>query len=142
LHRRLCRTVSPTAPKSIRRFQRCYFVYILASLTGTLYVGLTDDMRTRMIQHKSGTFDGFTRKYGIDRLMYFETYTESKMAASRERQVKRYGREKKIALFAESNPEWKDLTSELFQSIGISRYARDFRKKTVGDHEMPKDHES
>jgi putative endonuclease len=137
LHRRLCRTVSPTAPKSIRRFQRCYFVYILASLTGTLYVGLTDDMRTRMIQHKSGTFDGFTRKYGIDRLMYFETYTESKMAASRERQVKRYGREKKIALFAESNPEWKDLTSELFQSIGISRYARDFRKKTAGDHEIP-----
>ena len=121
--------MSPTASKSIRRFQRCYFVYILASLTGTLYVGLTDDMRTRMIQHKSGTFDGFTKKYGIDRLMYFETYTESKIAADREQQMKKYGRAKKIALFSESNPEWKDLTQELFQSIGISRYARDFRKK-------------
>lgn len=95
-----------------------------------------------MIQHKSGTFDGFTKKYGINRLMYFETYTEPKVAARRERQVKRYGREKKIALFAESNPEWKDLTSELFQSIGISRYARDFRKKIAGDHEILKDYES
>ena len=129
--------MSPTAPKSIRRFQRCYFVYILASLTGTLYVGLTDDMRTRMIQHKSGTFDGFTKKYGIDRLMYFETYTESKIAADREQQMKKYGREKKISLFSESNPQWKDLTAELFQSIGISRYARDFRKKTTRDPEEP-----
>jgi len=82
-----------------------------------------------MIQHKSGTFDGFTKKYGIDRLMYFETYTGPKIAAHRERQIKKYRREKKIALFSESNPEWKDLTPELFQSIGISRYARDFRKE-------------
>ena len=126
--------MKPVREKSIRRFQRCYFVYILSSLTGTLYVGLTDDMRKRMIQHKSGTFDGFTRKYGIDRLMYCETYTQSKVAANRERQVKKYRREKKIALFLDSNPEWKDLTPELFQSIGISRYARDFRKKTAGDH--------
>jgi putative endonuclease len=110
--------MSPTTPKSIRRVQRCYFVYILASLAGTLYVGLTDDMRTRMIQHKSG----------IDRLMYFETYTEPKVADNRERQMKKYRREKKIALFPESNPEWKDLTPELFQTIGISRYARDFGK--------------
>jgi len=99
-----------------------------------------------MIQHKSGTFDGFTRKYGIDRLMYFETYTESKIAADREQQMKKYGRAKKIALFSESNPEWKDLTSELFQSIGISplrqAQGRDFRKKTSDDHEIPKDHES
>ena len=61
--------------------------------------------------------------------MYFETYTESNVAANRERQMKKYRREKKIALFSESNPEWKDLSPELFQSIGISHYARDFRKK-------------
>jgi len=99
-----------------------------------------------MIQHKSGTFDGFTKKYGIDRLMYFETYTESKIAADREQQMKKYRREKKIALFSGNNPEWKDLTSELFQSIGISplrqAQGRDFRKKTADDHETPKDHES
>ena len=108
--------------KSTRRFQRCYFVYILSSLSGTLYVGLTDDMRKRMIQHKSGTFDGFTKKYKIDRLMYLETYSEPKVAADREQQIKGFRREKKIALFAESNPEWKDLTPELFQTIGIPRY--------------------
>ena len=84
-----------------------------------------------MIQHKSGTFDGFTKKYKIDRLMHFKTFTESKLAANRERQMKKYRREKKIALFSESNPEWKDLTPELFQTIGIPRYARDFRKKTL-----------
>jgi putative endonuclease len=87
-------------------------------------------MRKRMIQHKSGTFDGFTKKYKLDRLMYFETYTESKVASRREQQMKKYRREKKIAFFSESNPAWKDLTPQLFQSIGISRYARDFRKKT------------
>jgi predicted GIY-YIG superfamily endonuclease len=69
-----------------------------------------------MIQHKSGTFDGFTKKYKVDRLVYLETYTESKVAADREQQMKKYRREKKIALFSESNPEWKDLTAEFFQT--------------------------
>lgn len=113
-----------------RRFQHCYFVYILASLRGVLYVGLTDEMRKRMIQHKSGTFDGFTKRYKVDRLMYFETYTESKVAAKRELQIKKFRREKKIALFVDSNPGWKDLTSELFQSIGIPRYASHRAKNT------------
>jgi putative endonuclease len=120
-------------PKPARRFQRCYFVYILASTRGTLYGGLTDDMRKRMIQHKSGMFDGFTKKYKIDRLMYFETYSDSKAAANREQQLKKFRREKKIVLFAQGNAEWKDLTAELFQSIGIPRYARDFRKKKHQD---------
>ena len=117
--------------KSTRRFQRCYFVYILANLRGLLYTGLTDDMRKRMLEHKSGVFEGFTKKYKIDRLMYFETYSDSQSASSREKQIKKLRREKKIALFVESNPEWKDLTPELFQSIGIPRYARDFRKKSI-----------
>jgi putative endonuclease len=87
---------------------------ILASLRGVLYVGLTDEMWKRMIQHKSGTFDGFTKKYKVDRLMYLETYSDSKIAAAREQQIKKFRREKKIALFTGSNPGWKDLTSELF----------------------------
>jgi putative endonuclease len=91
--------VSPTPPKSIRRFQLCYFVYILASVSGTLYVGLTDDIRKRMIQHKSGTFDGFTMKYKIDRLMYIETYTEPKVAANRERQIKNIGEKRRLLSF-------------------------------------------
>ena len=136
--------MKPVHKKSLRRFQRCYFVYILSSLTGTLYVGLTDDMRKRMIQHESGTFDGFTRKYKVNRLMYIETYNDSKIAGTREKQIKKFRREKKIALFCKSNPSWKDLTP-LFQSIGISRYARDFRKKATtedGEFSIDKPHMS
>src|SRR5258708_21024161 len=120
------------AKQSTRRFQRCYFVYILASLRGTLYVGLTDDLRRRMTQHKAGLFDGFTKKYKVDRLIYFETYSDSKIAAGREQQIKKFRREKKIALFAESNSQWKDITLEIFQTIGVpplrQAQGRDFRK--------------
>ena len=66
--------------------------------------------------------------------MYFETYGDPKAASNREQQIKKFRREKKIALFAESNPEWKDLSPELFQTIGIPRYARDFRRKLVIDN--------
>ncbi|HJX85686.1 MAG TPA: GIY-YIG nuclease family protein [Candidatus Angelobacter sp.] len=113
-----------------RAFQRSYFVYILSSLSGTLYVGLTDDLRHRMTQHKAGTFDGFTKKYKVDRLMYFEIFAEDKVAADREIQVKKWRREKKIALFATSNPKWKDLTPEISQTIGIPRFARDIKNES------------
>ncbi len=129
-----------TRSTQTRRFQLCYFVYILASLRGVLYVGLTDEIRKRMIQHKSGTFDGFTKKYKVDRLMYLETYNDARIAATRELQIKKFRREKKIALFVESNPGWKDLTSELFQSIGIPRYLPHYAKSTrSGDHSYARD---
>lgn len=102
-----------------RLFQRCYFVYILSNLGGMLYTGLTDDLKKRIMEHKNGTFDGFTKKYGINRLMYFETHTDPRVAETRELQIKKWRREKKIALFADSNPQWKDLTPEIFQAIGI-----------------------
>jgi putative endonuclease len=89
-----------------------------------LYVGLTDDLRKRISEHKAGTFDGFTKKYKVDRLMYFETINSSKAAELREQQIKKYRREKKITLFLESNREWKDLAPEIFQSIGAGRYDR------------------
>jgi putative endonuclease len=86
-----------------------------------------------MAQHKAGLFDGFTRKYQVDRLMYFETYSDSKVAAQREQQLKKWRREKKILLFAESNPHWKDITPEIHQTIGLpplrQAQGRDFRKK-------------
>jgi putative endonuclease len=93
-----------------------------------LYVGLTDSLRRRLMQHKTGIFDGFTKRYKVDRLMYFETYTESEAASLREIQIKRYRREKKINLFAASNPEWRDISPEICQTIGIPRFARDFIK--------------
>ena len=91
-----------------------FYVYILASLSGTLYVGMTDDLPLRLAQHRSGTFDGFTKKYRIHRLMYYEGLGDSHAARAREKQIKKYSRAKKIALFAKSNPEWKDLSVDLY----------------------------
>jgi putative endonuclease len=88
-------------------FRAMFYVYILASLSGTLYVGLTDDLRRRVNEHKLGLVDSFTKKYGINRLMYFEVFRDADTAAQRERQIKKYRREKKIGLFAKTNPRWK-----------------------------------
>ena len=74
---------------------------------------MSDDLRHRMIQHKKGMYDGFTKKYKINRLMYYEIFNNPVAAADREKQVKRYRREKKIALFKESNPKWIDLTKQI-----------------------------
>jgi putative endonuclease len=90
-----------------------FFVYILASLTGTLYVGLTDDLRRRVEEHKLGLVDSFTKKYYVNRLMYYETFHDSDIAANRERQIKKWRRKKKIALFAMTNPRWEDLSKQL-----------------------------
>jgi putative endonuclease len=74
---------------------------------------MSDDLRHRMIQHKRGTFDGFTKKYKINRLMYYEIFNNHIAAADREKRIKNYRREKKIALFKDSNPKWVDLTPQI-----------------------------
>ena len=102
----------------VRAKNLCYYVYILSSLSGTLYVGLTDNLRRRVTEHKLGLVDGFTKKYSVNRLMYFEIFHDAFSAAARERQIKKYRREKKIALFAKSNPHWKDKSEEI---LGIRR---------------------
>ena len=101
----------------MRRHQKSFYIYILASLSGTLYVGLTDDLRKRLLEHKQGIVDGFAKKYQVNRLMYFEMYRNALNAANREKQLKKFRREKKIALFAKSNPEWKDLSETFSGSI-------------------------
>ncbi|HKV91430.1 MAG TPA: GIY-YIG nuclease family protein [Candidatus Angelobacter sp.] len=90
-----------------------FYVYILSSLTGTLYVGLTDNLKRRIREHKLGLFDGFTKRYKINRLMYFEAFHDAEIAEQRERQIKKYRREKKVALFVKSNPRWEDLSKQL-----------------------------
>lgn len=74
---------------------------------------MADDLRHRVSQHKLELADGFTKKYKINRLMYFEIFHDRKKAAAREKQIKKYRREKKIALFQGSNPQWKDLAEDL-----------------------------
>jgi len=89
-----------------------YYVYILSNRTRRLYIGVTSNLAARIWQHKQRTINGFTKKYNINRLVYFE-YTENPMdAICREKQVKKYRREKKIALIESINPDWKDLAED------------------------------
>ena len=91
-----------------------YFVYILASKrNGTLYVGVTNDLVRRMSEHKAKLVPGFTRRYGVDKLVYFEEYASILDARARERSLKRWLRVWKLELIEKMNPEWRDLTSEL-----------------------------
>jgi putative endonuclease len=103
----------PFCVNTSERTPSTFYVYILASLTGTLYAGLTDDLRRRVEEHKLGLVDGFTKRYAVNRLMYFEIFRDAENAERRERQIKKYRREKKIALFAKSNPRWEDLSKTL-----------------------------
>jgi putative endonuclease len=93
---------------------RSFFVYILASRrNGTLYVGVTNDLARRMSEHKSKLVLGFTRKYRVDKLVYFEEYPSILEARARERALKRWDRAWKLALIEEMNPQWRDLSEEL-----------------------------
>ena len=93
---------------------RSFFVYILASRrNGTLYVGVTNDLARRMSEHKSKLVHGFTRKYRVDKLVYFEEYPSILEARARERALKRWDRAWKLALIEEMNPQWRDLSEEL-----------------------------
>jgi putative endonuclease len=86
-----------------------FWVYIMASRTGTLYTGMTGFFETRVFQHKNGVFEGFTKKYKCHRLVYYERYDNVYKAKGRERQLKGWRREKKIALIEKLNPRWQDL---------------------------------
>jgi putative endonuclease len=92
---------------------RSYWVYILTNLSGTLYVGVTNDLYRRLIEHRGGEVPGFTARYRIARLVYFEEYGDIEEAIAREKQIKRWRREKKVALIASENPEWCDLGEEI-----------------------------
>jgi putative endonuclease len=91
-----------------------FFVYILASkLNGTLYVGVTNNLARRLAEHKAKLVPGFTRKYEVDRLVYFEAFDSVLEARAREHSLKRWRRAWKTALIEKLNPDWHDLTDEL-----------------------------
>jgi putative endonuclease len=90
--------------------ERLPCVYILASgVNGTLYVGVTSNLIGRVIQHREGAFDGFTKRYGVHRLVWFEGGETMEAAIAREKQVKRYRRDWKRNLIERENPMWNDL---------------------------------
>jgi len=88
---------------------RQFYVYILTNETGTLYTGVTNDLQRRVQEHKAGVGSEFTQRYHIDRLVYFEVLPDAKSAIAREKQIKGYRRDKKLALIREFNPMWVDL---------------------------------
>lgn len=91
-----------------------YCVYILASKrNGTLYVGVTSDLKKRVYQHKSNLLEGFTKKYQVHLLVYYKCGESIEAAITREKQLKKWSRKWKIRLIEERNPEWKDLYEDL-----------------------------
>ena len=86
-----------------------YYIYILTNKSKTLYTGITNNLNRRVYEHKNKLIEGFTKKYNIDKLIYFELFNNPKDAIRREKQIKGWIRKKKIELIESMNPEWKDL---------------------------------
>jgi putative endonuclease len=91
-----------------------YWVYLLASAPGgTLYVGVTNNLIRRVFEHREGAVDGFTRKYAVSRLVYYECHDTPAAAIQREKNIKHWSREWKIDLIVSMNPDWRDLYDEI-----------------------------
>lgn len=111
-----------------------YWTYIVASATGTVYVGMTDDLFLRTKQHKAGEIEGFSRTYHCNRLVYYESYQSVFKAIGREKQLKGWRRSKKIALIESKNPRWTDLAESwgremLFKGQSMKEADRQAQKR-------------
>lgn len=93
---------------------REYSVYMLASRSRVLYIGVTNDLQRRLLEHRNGIVGGFTKRYNINRLVWFESGSDVVAAIEREKQLKGWRREKKIALIEKENPTWEDLAEGWF----------------------------
>ncbi len=89
-----------------------FYVYIMASYSGTLYVGITNNLERRVYEHKYNLIEGFTKKYSCHKLVYYEHFTNVYEAINREKQIKRWRREKKQNLIRTINRGWRDLSLE------------------------------
>jgi putative endonuclease len=99
------------------------YVYILASKTRRLYVGVTNNLIRRVWEHRQGQVPGFTRRYGIKTLVYFEAVSQARVAIQREKQIKRYARVKKLALVDSLNHNWSDLAEHWFADANPSDFS-------------------
>ena len=91
-----------------------YYVYIMTNRSKTLYTGVTNDLIRRVYEHKNKMVEGFTKKYNITKLLYFEETSDVQSAIAREKQIKGWLRSKKIALIESQNPQWEDLSEGWF----------------------------
>ena len=96
------------------RSMKTFYIYIMASKkNGTLYIGVTNDLRRRVWQHKNDMLEGFTKKYSVHYLVWYEVTNEVQEAIQREKQMKKWNRQWKINLIESENPEWADLYERL-----------------------------
>ena len=99
--------------------ERQYYVYILTNRVRTLYVGVTNDLERRMYEHKNKLVPGFTSRYNVTWLAYYEQTSDVASAIGREKQIKGWRRSKKVALIESSNPRWEDLSLEWLPDPGL-----------------------
>ena len=95
-------------------FSRSSFVYILASRSHNLYTGITNNLARRILEHREGLVPGFTKRYRVHRLVYYEVFGQVRAAIAREKQIKAWNRRKKVSLIEATNPGWIDLAESLF----------------------------
>ena len=93
---------------------KTYFVYIIASESGTLYVGMTNNIKRRVFEHKTHRRQGFSDTYNVEKLLYFERFGDVEAAIKREKQIKSWRREKKIRLIDSDNAGWEDLSGDWY----------------------------
>lgn len=92
-----------------------FYVYIMTSNTGTLYTGVTSNLKRRVYEHKNKLTPGFTSKYNITRLVYYETTPDAQTALAREKEIKGWRRSKKLDLIKSTNPKWEDLSESWYE---------------------------
>src|SRR5208337_2975599 len=105
--------------------EKRYYVYIMSSLSGTLYTGVTNSVGRRSQEHKCGEGSSFTSRYEVNRLVYYEVFRYVNNAITREKQIKGWRRSRKIALIESQNPSWRDLSRDFgkqFQPTGIGNH--------------------
>ncbi len=113
--------------------EKSFYVYILASRrNGTLYIGVTSDLLKRVWEHKKKLVEGFTERYSVDKLVYYEQFQDAESALRREKRMKKYNRKWKIDLIEKSNPDWKDLYEELLSGFPI-KHALDYDRGSGND---------
>ena len=100
-----------------------YYVYIMTNKSKTLYVGVTNNLKHRVYQHKQKLVPGFTAKYKINKLVYYEATGDINSAIAREKQLKGWLRSKKIVLIQSMNPEWLDLSEDWFEKADPSLHS-------------------
>jgi putative endonuclease len=100
--------------------QRRYYVYLLASKSRVLYVGVTGALMVRVLRHKAGRGGDFTRKYRVSRLVWYQSFELVGNAIARETEIKAWRREKKVALIRENNPTWEDLAADWGELVELN----------------------